>query len=114
MARFGGAVLPAGEVRYPWSTGDQFMKDQFDANIGAGPAAVYANFIMVNHRPSEFTIDFLFVPPNPPFARVVQRIILAPGVAVALAADLERVVGDYEKRFGPIPLTPFAGGPIVH
>lgn len=81
---------------------------------GVGLPAVYANLIMVNHRPSEFTLDFLFVPPNPPFARVVQRIILAPGVAAALAADLERVVGEYEARFGPIPLTPFPGGPIVH
>jgi|GEM_PF-2965934 len=114
MARFGAGQLPTGEARYLWSTGDQFMNSAFDAQVGTAPASVYANLIMVNHRPSEFTLDFLFVPPNPPFARVVQRVILAPGVAVTLAADLERVVAEYEQRFGPIPLTPFPGGPIVH
>lgn len=114
MARFGAAQLPTGEARYQWSTGDQFMNSAFDTHVGTAPESVYANLIMVNHRPSEFTLDFLFVPPNPPFARVVQRVILAPGVAVALAADLERVVADYEKHFGPIPLTPFPGAPIVH
>jgi len=113
-ARFGAAQVPPGEARFPWSTGNQALASLFDAGVATAPPAVYANFIMVNHRPSEFTLDFLFVPPNPPFARVVQRIILAPGVAAALAADLERAVADFERRFGPIPLTPFAGGPIVH
>jgi hypothetical protein len=102
LARFGAAQAP------------QSSEGGFLHEVDASAAAVYANLIMVNHRPSEFTLDFLFVPPNPPFARVVQRIILAPGVAVALAADLERVVGEYEARFGPIPLTPFPGAPIVH
>ena len=114
MARFGATHLPPGEATPPLWTGNQALKDLFDTQIASGPAAVYANFIMVNHRPSEFTLDFLFVPPNPPFARVVQRVILAPGVAVALAADLERAVAEFERRFGPIQLTPFAGGPIVH
>jgi hypothetical protein len=76
---------------------------------------LYANLVMVNHRPGEFTIDFIYSPPNPPFARVVLRVIVAAALARAFGKALEAAVARYEEVHGPILLTrPTPPGTIVH
>jgi len=74
----------------------------------------YANLVMVNHRPNEFTLDFIYTPPTPPFARVVARVILHPEQAKRLAAAINHNVARYEERFGTIPLTDLPPRKIVH
>ena len=60
------------------------------------PPRLYANLVMVNHRPGEFTIDFIYSPPNPPFARVVLRVIVVSALARAFGEALEAEVARLE------------------
>lgn len=79
------------------------------------PPRLYANLVMVNHRPGEFTIDFIYSPPNPPFARVVLRVVVVAGLARAFGAALEAEVASHEDAHGVILLShPAPPGTIVH
>lgn len=63
----------------------------------------YSNFIIANHSETEFTLDFIFVPPQGRKANVKSRILLNPIHAKRLHALLTRQIENYEKRFGEIP-----------
>jgi hypothetical protein len=62
----------------------------------------YSNLVLINHSDSEFVIDFAFLQPAAPRARVRARIIASPRhtkrFLQALKANLDR----YEERFGAI------------
>lgn len=62
----------------------------------------YVNMVVAQHSPSEFVLDFIFIPPGQPRARVRSRIIMAPEHAKRLLKVLEENVANYEKRFGEI------------
>lgn len=68
----------------------------------------YANLVMVNANENEFVLDFVFVQPQQPVAKVSSRIILTPKQTKQLLGALAENVAVYERRFGPIgtPLTP--------
>ncbi len=79
------------------------------------PPRLYANLVMVNHRPGEFTLDFIYSPPNPPFARVVLRVILPAALARAFGDALDAAVASHEEAHGLILLSqPTPPGTIVH
>ena len=65
----------------------------------------YANLVLINHSETEFVLDFAFVQPGVPMAKVRSRILSSPlhtkRLMVALQKNLER----YEERFGEIVLT---------
>ncbi len=65
----------------------------------------YANLVLLNHSETEFVLDFAFVQPGVPIAKVRSRILSSPlhtkRLMVALQKNLER----YEERFGEIVLT---------
>jgi len=77
---------------------------QMQINIELPPdlEAIYTNFAMIGHTPSEVIIDFVRVLPGNPRARVQARVLMTPMNAKlllnALAENLER----YEAQFGPI------------
>lgn len=77
---------------------------QMQINIELPPdlEAIYINFAMIGHTPSEVIIDFVRVLPGNPHAKVQTRVLLTPMNAKlllnALAENLER----YEAQFGPI------------
>ncbi|RJO68594.1 MAG: DUF3467 domain-containing protein [Myxococcales bacterium] len=65
---------------------------------------VYANFIIANHSESEFMLDFIFVPPQAPKAKVLSRVVLSPAHAKRLNMLMGSQIAAYEKRFGEIRL----------
>lgn len=72
-----------------------------DENVANG---IYSNFIIANHSQTEFTLDFVFIPPQSKKAKVLSRIILNPTHAKRLSFLLNRQVESYEKRFGELEI----------
>lgn len=62
----------------------------------------YANLAMVNHSETEFTIDFIFVQPQAPRAKVRSRIITSPRHVKRLIAALEENLRRFEKIHGAV------------
>jgi hypothetical protein len=75
---------------------------QLDEELAQG---TYVNLAMVNHSETEFTLDFIYVQPQQPKAKVRARIITSPKHTKRLLEALKENVAKYEKRFGPIPVT---------
>jgi hypothetical protein len=75
------------------------LEIQLDEEVAQG---VYANLAVVNHNESEFVVDFIFVQPQAPRAKVRSRVILSPQHAKRLVAALDENVGRYEQNFGEI------------
>lgn len=63
---------------------------------------VYANLAGVAHSETEFILDFLFLQPNQPKAKLRSRIISSPVHTKRLLAALADNVRKYEERFGTI------------
>ena len=63
---------------------------------------IYVNLAMIGHSEGEFVIDFIFMQPQTPKAKVRGRVITSPGHAKRLLAALQDNIAKYETRFGPI------------
>ncbi len=72
----------------------------------------YSNVVVINHTDAEFILDFAFLQPTMPAARVRSRVIASPRHAKRILAALQQNVARYEERFGEIPLVPGEG--LVH
>ncbi|HEY7746448.1 MAG TPA: DUF3467 domain-containing protein [Desulfuromonadales bacterium] len=75
------------------------LEIQLDEEIAQGS---YANLAVVNHSDTEFTLDFIFVQPQSPRAKVRSRVITSPRHARRLLLALEENIRKYEQKFGPI------------
>lgn len=83
---------------------------QLDDDIAQG---AYSNLVLINHTENEFLLDFAFVAPGSPRARVRSRIISSPKHTKRLLKALQKNLERYEERFGEIE----AGEdeePIIH
>jgi hypothetical protein len=69
----------------------------------------YSNLVLINHSDGEFVLDFAFMQPSAPRARVRARIVSSPRHTKRLLRALEANVQRYEERFGKIDET--VGGP---
>ncbi len=65
----------------------------------------YINLAFVNHSPDEFTMDFVYVPPNSPKAKLRSRIISSPSHTKRFLMALQENVRRYEEKFGTIDIT---------
>ncbi len=63
---------------------------------------IYSNLALVNHSPDEFVMDFVYVPPNAPKAKLRARIISSPSHMKRFLMALQDNVRKYEERFGKI------------
>jgi len=63
---------------------------------------MYCNLVLINHSDSEFVLDFAFLQPGAPQARVRARILSSPRHTKRLLRALESNVQRYEERFGKI------------
>ena len=72
---------------------------QLDEEIAQG---MYSNLAVVNHSDAEFCLDFIFVQPQAPRAKVRARIVTSPKHAKRLLGALHDNVRNYEKVHGPI------------
>lgn len=62
----------------------------------------YSNLVLINHNDNEFVLDFAYIQPAAPRARVRARIISSPRHTKRLLRALEHNVRRYEERFGKI------------
>jgi hypothetical protein len=62
----------------------------------------YSNLVFLNHNDAEFTLDFVYVQPGGPRARVRSRIIMSPRHAKRFLRALENNISRYEQVFGKI------------
>ena len=62
----------------------------------------YSNLVLINHNDNEFVLDFAYMQPGAPRARVRSRIISSPRHTKRLLRALEFNVRRYEERFGKI------------
>jgi hypothetical protein len=63
--------------------------------------AIYTNFALITHSPSEVLIDFARVLPNMK-ARVQARVVMTPLNAKLLLQALTENLGKFEAQFGEI------------
>jgi len=64
--------------------------------------AIYANFALITHSPSELIVDFARMLPNVPKAKVYARIIMTPMNAKLLHRALGDNLAKFEEKFGEI------------
>jgi len=74
---------------------------QLDDAVAQG---LYANLVLINHTENEFVLDFAFLAPGTPAAKVRARILSAPRHTKRLLRALQQNVTRYEERFGEIDL----------
>ena len=72
---------------------------QLDEAIAQG---AYSNLVLINHSENEFVLDFAYVQPQNPLAKVRARIISSPRHAKRMFMALQRNLEAYEARFGKI------------
>jgi len=89
---------------------DVKLEIQLDDDTANG---MYSNLAVINHSDAEFCLDFIFVQPQAPRARVRSRIIVSPKHAKMLLGALHENVKQYEKQHGPIELGNAAGSEPV-
>ncbi len=75
------------------------LEIQLDEEVAQG---IYANLVVVNHTDAEFVLDFIFVQPQAPRAKVRSRIITSPRHLKRLMSALQENLARYERQFGPI------------
>ena len=77
---------------------------QMQINIELPPdlEAIYTNFAMIGHTPSEVIIDFVRLLPGNPRARVQTRVLMTPMNAKLLLNALSENLERFEAQFGPI------------
>lgn len=72
----------------------------------------YANLALVAHNATEFVLDFIFVQPQQPKAKVRARVISSPGHTKRFLRALSENVARYEQIYGEIKEV--AAGPEEH
>lgn len=83
------------------------LQIQLDDDVAQGS---YVNLALVNHNETEFTLDFIYVQPQQPKAKVRARIISSPKHTKRLLEALRDNISKYEQRFGVIDTS----GPNPH
>ena len=84
---------------------------QLDEDVAQG---LYSNLVLINHTENEFLLDFAFLQPGNPKAKVVARIISSPRHTKRLLRALQKNLDRFEERFGEIDVGEAADEPIVH
>lgn len=77
------------------------LQVDIDENTAQG---MYCNFAVVNHTDVEFVLDFIYLQPMQPKAKVRSRIITSPKHAKKLIEALSDNLRRYEEKFGPVPV----------
>lgn len=77
---------------------------QVQIELPASLEAVYSNFVLLQHSPSEVVVDFARVLPNVPKAKVYARVVMTPMNAKLLLRALTENLAKYEAQYGEIAL----------
>ncbi len=79
-------------------------QSQINIELPGDLEAIYTNFAIINHSPSEIVIDFARLMPGVPKAKVHARIVLTPLNAKLLLKALQDNLAKYEEKFGEVRL----------
>lgn len=63
---------------------------------------IYTNLAVISHNETEFVLDFIFVQPQQPKAKVRARIISSPNHTKRFLEALIENIKKYEQKFGTI------------
>ena len=74
---------------------------EVDETVAQG---IYSNLALISHSETEIILDFIFLQPQVPKAKVRTRIITSPTHAKKLLLALEDNIKKYESRFGEIEI----------
>jgi hypothetical protein len=74
----------------------------------------YSNLVLINHTENEFLLDFAFLQPGNPKAKVVARIISSPRHTKRLLRALQKNIDRFEERFGEVDVGDAGEDPVVH
>jgi hypothetical protein len=85
----------------PPPPGSVQLQIEIDPVIANG---VFINMAMVNHTETEFTLDLIYIQPQPAKAVVRARAITTPKHLKRLLHALQDNVAKYEAHFGTIDL----------
>ena len=85
------------------------LQIQLDDDIAGGE---YCNMALVNHSETEFTLDFIYVQPQAPKAKVRARIISSPKHTKRLLAALADSVRQFEAKHGVSDVSGPAAPPV--
>lgn len=77
---------------------------QMQIELPGNLEAVYSNFALITHAPSEMVLDFARIMPNVPKSRVYARIIMTPLNAKLLLRALADNLAKYEAQYGEITI----------
>jgi len=105
---------PPGEQTAP--AGAPQIQIDVDETTAQG---AYSNLVLINHNENEFVLEFAYIQPAAPRARVRGRIISSPRHTKRLLRALEHNVRRYEERFGkieemePMPIPPPPSGGLI-
>ena len=84
-------------------------KKQLQIEIDEATAqGMYCNLAFLTHSEQEFVMDFMFLSPQQPKAKVRARVITSPKHAKRFLAALRDNIQKYEARFGAIAAEPAA------
>ena len=75
---------------------------QINVELPGELEAVYSNFAMITHSPSEVVVDFARILPNVPKAKVYARVLMTPMSAKLLLRALSENIDNFEKQYGEI------------
>ncbi|MBP7691473.1 MAG: DUF3467 domain-containing protein [Anaerolineales bacterium] len=64
--------------------------------------AIYTNFALITHSPSELVLDFARVLPNVPKSRVYARVLMTPLNAKLFLRALADNLSKFEAQYGEI------------
>lgn len=94
----------ADESVPPAAPAPQPILSQMQIELPANLEAVYSNFALITHAPSEVIIDFARLLPNMPKTRVYARVLMTPLHAKLLLRALADNLAKYEAQFGEIQI----------
>jgi Protein of unknown function (DUF3467) len=80
----------------------QPAQQQLQIELPPSLDAVYSNFVVIQHSPSEFILDFARILPNMPNAKVGARVVMTPMHAKLLQRALQENIDKFEAQFGAI------------
>jgi hypothetical protein len=90
---------------------DVQLQVQLDEDVAQG---MYVNMAMVNHNETEFTMDFIFVQPQQPKAKVRARIITSPRHMKRLILAMQDNMRRFEEKFGKVEVSSLPPGMPIH
>ena len=75
---------------------------QINVELSADLEAIYTNFAIITHSPSEIVIDFAHMLPGITKTKVQARVVMTPLNAKLLLKALQDNLTKYEERFGEV------------